>query len=51
MTVDDPGPATTDTAPDTLATRPRFARAGLLGVVFVCAACGLVYELALVSLG
>ncbi|MGK2319442.1 polyamine aminopropyltransferase [Gordonia rhizosphera] len=29
----------------------RWARAGLLAVVFVCAACGLVYELALVSLG
>ena len=28
-----------------------FARAPLLAVVFVCAACGLVYELALVSLG
>ena len=28
-----------------------FARAALLAVVFVCAACGLVYELALVSLG
>ena len=31
--------------------RPRIARAALLAVVFVCAACGLVYELALVSLG
>ncbi|GAB17562.1 spermidine synthase, partial [Gordonia effusa NBRC 100432] len=29
----------------------RFARAALLGVVFVCAACGLAYELALISLG
>lgn len=29
----------------------RLARAALLGVVFVCAACGLVYELALVALG
>nr|WP_161927625.1 polyamine aminopropyltransferase [Gordonia crocea] len=31
--------------------RRRVARAALLAVVFVCAACGLVYELALVSLG
>ncbi|WP_132991942.1 polyamine aminopropyltransferase [Gordonia zhaorongruii] len=31
--------------------RPRLARSALLAVVFVCAACGLVYELALVSLG
>nr|WP_245555784.1 polyamine aminopropyltransferase [Gordonia soli] len=29
----------------------RLSRAALLAVVFVCAACGLVYELALVSLG
>ncbi|GAA4917126.1 spermidine synthase [Stackebrandtia albiflava] len=32
-------------------TRHRLARAGLLATVFVCAACGLVYELALVALG
>ncbi|GIG95017.1 polyamine aminopropyltransferase 1 [Plantactinospora mayteni] len=31
--------------------RRRAARAGVLGAVFVCAACGLVYELALVALG
>ena len=31
--------------------RQRLARAGLLAAVFVCAACGLVYELALVTLG
>lgn len=31
--------------------RPRAARALLLAAVFVCAACGLVYELALVALG
>ena len=31
--------------------RHRFARAGLLATVFICAACGLVYELALVALG
>ncbi|HEY0697990.1 MAG TPA: polyamine aminopropyltransferase, partial [Micromonospora sp.] len=29
----------------------RFARVGVLAAVFVCAACGLVYELALVALG
>lgn len=47
----DTEPVTTEPVPDALAIRPRFARAGLLAVVFVCAACGLVYELALVSLG
>ncbi|MDG4787354.1 polyamine aminopropyltransferase [Micromonospora sp. WMMD1102] len=31
--------------------RRRAARAGVLAAVFVCAACGLVYELALVALG
>ncbi|HIV58861.1 MAG TPA: polyamine aminopropyltransferase [Candidatus Stackebrandtia faecavium] len=31
--------------------RQRLARASLLAAVFVCAACGLVYELALVTLG
>lgn len=31
--------------------RRRLARTALLAVVFLCAACGLVYELALVSLG
>lgn len=36
---------------DDVAPRSRLARVGLLAVVFVCAACGLVYELALVSLG
>ncbi len=41
----------TDTATEPLSARPRFARSALLAVVFVCAACGLVYELALVSLG
>ncbi|MGV9826918.1 polyamine aminopropyltransferase [Gordonia sp. NPDC003429] len=39
------------TAPAATPTHSRLARVGLLGVVFVCAACGLVYELALVSLG
>ncbi|MHC3001715.1 polyamine aminopropyltransferase [Gordonia metallireducens] len=41
----------TDTSTEPLSARPRFARSALLAVVFVCAACGLVYELALVSLG
>jgi spermidine synthase len=31
--------------------RIRLARSGLLATVFVCAACGLVYELALITLG
>jgi spermidine synthase len=35
----------------TTATRTRAARAGLLFATFVCAACGLVYELALVAQG
>lgn len=34
-----------------VAGRRRLARFGLLATVFVCAACGLVYELALVALG
>ncbi|WP_168700939.1 polyamine aminopropyltransferase [Gordonia paraffinivorans] len=44
---------TVDDAPpgDPAAAWPRLARSALLAVVFVCAACGLVYELALVSLG
>ncbi|MGH8791581.1 MAG: polyamine aminopropyltransferase, partial [Stackebrandtia sp.] len=29
----------------------RLARAGLLGAAFVCAACGIVYQLALLTLG
>ena len=41
----------TNTSTEPLSARPRFARSALLAVVFVCAACGLVYELALVSLG
>ncbi|MFT3899451.1 MAG: polyamine aminopropyltransferase [Gordonia sp. (in: high G+C Gram-positive bacteria)] len=44
MTPDSAGAPTTT-------PRRRVARAALLAVVFVCAACGLVYELALVSLG
>ncbi|MGH4025548.1 MAG: polyamine aminopropyltransferase, partial [Pseudonocardiaceae bacterium] len=35
----------------TVETRTRAARAGLLFATFVCAACGLVYELALVAQG
>ena len=35
----------------TLPVRPRLARALVLSAVFLCAACGLVYELALVALG
>ncbi len=35
----------------TLAVAPRAARVVVLAAVFVCAACGLVYELALVALG
>ena len=34
-----------------LRTGPRLARSVVLAAVFVCAACGLVYELALVALG
>ncbi|MDL9936965.1 polyamine aminopropyltransferase [Gordonia sp. ABSL1-1] len=44
--------AASQTSPDdTTPGRARLARSALLAVVFVCAACGLVYELALVSLG
>ncbi|MER7079246.1 spermidine synthase [Saccharopolyspora kobensis] len=43
----------TDTEPDTAPSTPRsrLARTAVLVAVFVCAACGLVYELALVALG
>ncbi|MGV9709258.1 polyamine aminopropyltransferase [Gordonia sp. NPDC003424] len=45
-------PATTDADRSTVDQRhARWSRTALLAVVFVCAACGLVYELALVSLG
>src|SRR5680860_1031424 len=37
--------------PATFPVRRRMARLVVLAVVFVCAACGLVYELALVALG
>jgi spermidine synthase len=44
---------TTAEAPEHAPPRPRWrlARAAVLFAVFVCAACGLVYELALVALG
>ncbi|MFW0783206.1 polyamine aminopropyltransferase [Gordonia sp. CPCC 206044] len=48
-TTDDP--ATSEHHTGTTPSGRRWARASLLAVVFVCAACGLVYELALVSLG
>lgn len=53
MTQPHPGTRTDDQipVPGGEAAHGRWARAGLLTVVFVCAACGLVYELALVSLG
>ena len=38
-------------APLPLAVRPRAGRVVLLFCAFVCAACGLVYELALIALG
>ncbi len=44
-------PPSSDVGQSVPARRNRAARAVLLAVVFVCAACGLVYELALVSLG
>jgi spermidine synthase len=50
----DTGPDTGDgdrTAPPRLPLRPRAARFAVLVAVFICAACGLVYELALVALG
>ncbi|GAC70100.1 putative spermidine synthase [Gordonia soli NBRC 108243] len=43
--------AAAPTDPDEIGQWHRLSRAALLAVVFVCAACGLVYELALVSLG
>ncbi|WP_423785235.1 polyamine aminopropyltransferase [Gordonia otitidis] len=47
----DPADRSEPNADRDAAPRSRLARVGLLAVVFVCAACGLVYELALVSLG
>ncbi|GAB3494310.1 polyamine aminopropyltransferase [Nocardiopsis coralliicola] len=43
--------STTGTTSARLPVRPRWARFLVLLAVFVCAACGLVYELALVALG
>lgn len=47
---DGPQSPESDTA-DGPPVRRRFARVAVLAAVFVCAACGLVYELALVALG
>lgn len=44
-------PSGTDVAADSGVPRRRGARLAVLLAVFVCAACGLVYELALVALG
>lgn len=43
--------AATEPSPMALPLGARWSRAVVLGAVFVCAACGLVYELALVALG
>ena len=51
MTVDERPAAGAAPPPLDLPVRSRPARAIVLAVVFVCAACGLVYELALVALG
>ncbi len=51
MTVDERPAAGATPPPLDLPVRSRPARAIVLAVVFVCAACGLVYELALVALG
>ncbi|MGW2521825.1 polyamine aminopropyltransferase [Streptomyces sp. NPDC001617] len=45
-----PGPPPTWAAPARLPVRPATGRFLVLGCVFVCAACGLVYELELVAL-
>ncbi|MTE17779.1 polyamine aminopropyltransferase [Streptomyces sp. TRM43335] len=49
--LDHTAPAVTDAARPPRATRTRWRRFLLLLAVFVCAACGLVYELALTALG
>ncbi|MGW0366512.1 polyamine aminopropyltransferase [Streptomyces sp. NPDC002990] len=46
-----PEPRGRETAPDALPVRPRTGRLLVLATVFVCAACGLVYELELLALG
>ncbi len=50
MVIDAPVPLSAPEAPAALPVRPRTGRFLVLGVVFVCAACGLVYELELVAL-
>ncbi|MGW5852248.1 polyamine aminopropyltransferase [Streptomyces sp. NPDC055254] len=46
-----PEPAGRETVPAALPVRPRTGRLLVLATVFVCAACGLVYELELLALG
>ncbi|MEU2393606.1 polyamine aminopropyltransferase [Streptomyces sp. NPDC007369] len=46
-----PEPRGTETVPAALPVRPRTGRLLVLATVFVCAACGLVYELELLALG
>ncbi|MFJ6721471.1 polyamine aminopropyltransferase [Streptomyces sp. NPDC091259] len=46
-----PGPRGVATVPAALPVRPRTGRLLVLATVFVCAACGLVYELELLALG
>ncbi|MGW7050617.1 polyamine aminopropyltransferase [Streptomyces sp. NPDC054887] len=48
--IDSPVSLSAPEAPAALPVRPRTGRFLVLGVVFVCAACGLVYELELVAL-
>ncbi|WP_341870223.1 polyamine aminopropyltransferase [Streptomyces albidochromogenes] len=48
--IDSPVSLSVPEAPAALPVRPRTGRFLVLGVVFVCAACGLVYELELVAL-
>ncbi|MGW7449834.1 polyamine aminopropyltransferase [Streptomyces sp. NPDC054787] len=46
-----PEPTDKETVPAALPVRPRTGRLLVLATVFVCAACGLVYELELLALG
>ncbi|MGR8009285.1 polyamine aminopropyltransferase [Streptomyces hypolithicus] len=50
MVIDSHAPPSVPRTPAPLPVRPRTGRLLVLGVVFVCAACGLVYELELVAL-
>ncbi|OEJ25862.1 spermidine synthase [Streptomyces agglomeratus] len=50
MVIDSPVSLSVPEAPAALPVRPRTGRFMVLAVVFVCAACGLVYELELVAL-